>query len=50
MVGHKILLQLLRQAHIISEECHDIATTSVLENLLDETEKRRWFLTEMATA
>ncbi|EFH84546.1 Dps family protein [Ktedonobacter racemifer] len=50
LLDTKILLQLLRQAHTISEECHDIATTSVLENLLDETEKRRWFLTEVATA
>ena len=50
LLDTKILLQLLRQAHTISEECRDIATASVLENLLDETEKHRWFLTEVATA
>ena len=48
LLDTKILAQLLREAHTVSEECHDIATTSVLENLLDETEKRRWFLAEVA--
>lgn len=48
LLDTKILAQLLREAHTISSECHDIATTSVLENLLDETEKRRWFLAELA--
>lgn len=48
LLDTKILAQLLREAHIVSDECHDIATSSVLENLLDETEKRRWFLAEVA--
>lgn len=48
LLDTKILAQLLREAHTIGDEYHDIATTSVLENLLDETEKRRWFLSEIA--
>lgn len=48
LLDTKILAQLLREAHTVSDECHDIATTSVLENFLDETEKRRWFLVETA--
>ena len=38
--------QKLRSAHEVCERCHDVATTSLLENILDETERRKWFLFE----
>ncbi|WP_201360336.1 hypothetical protein [Dictyobacter formicarum] len=50
MLDTKILTQLLREAHTVSEECHDIAATSVLKNLLDEKEKRRWFLSAVVNS
>lgn len=48
LLDTKILAQLLREAHTVSNEFHDIATSSILENLLDEAEKRCWFLSAMA--
>ncbi len=36
----------LRQAHEICSRNNDVATTSLIENWIDETERRTWFLTE----
>ena len=36
----------LRKAHEIADEYNDSATTSVIENFIDETERRCWFLFE----
>jgi starvation-inducible DNA-binding protein len=36
----------LRQTHNVCEEYGDIATASLIENWLDETERRVWFLFE----
>jgi starvation-inducible DNA-binding protein len=36
----------LRQAHNVCEEHRDIATTSLIEVWVDETERRTWFLYE----
>ena len=36
----------LRQAHNVCEEHGDVATTSLIEIWLDETERRSWFLFE----
>jgi starvation-inducible DNA-binding protein len=36
----------LRQAHHICDEQQDVATVSVLEVFIDETERRTWFLYE----
>ncbi len=35
-----------RAAHEVCDEHKDIATTSLLENFVDETERRTWFLYE----
>jgi starvation-inducible DNA-binding protein len=43
--GH--LAHAQRQAHDVCDQCHDYATASVLENILDETERRKWFLFEV---
>jgi starvation-inducible DNA-binding protein len=37
----------LRQLHEIASEHNDCATTSLIENWIDETERRIWFLFEM---
>jgi len=36
-----------RDAHEVCENSRDYATASLLENIIDETEKRRWFLYEI---
>ncbi len=37
----------LREAHNVCEEHHDVATTSLIEVWIDETERRTWFLFEV---
>jgi starvation-inducible DNA-binding protein len=36
----------LREVHEMVDECRDIATASLIENWIDETERRNWFLFE----
>ncbi|WP_275576156.1 hypothetical protein [Aquitalea magnusonii] len=36
----------LREAHGVCEEHRDIAGASLIENWIDETERRSWFLFE----
>jgi starvation-inducible DNA-binding protein len=36
----------LREAHNVCDEHHDVATASLIEVWIDETERRNWFLTE----
>jgi starvation-inducible DNA-binding protein len=43
---NKALGTRLRQAHVLCEDSFDIATASLLEVWLDETEQRTWFLFE----
>ncbi len=40
------LVQNLREAHGLCDESEDVATASLLENWIDEAEKRIWFLFE----
>ncbi|MGC2211662.1 MAG: DNA starvation/stationary phase protection protein [Silvibacterium sp.] len=42
----KTLTARLREAHVICEDHNDIATASLIENWIDETERRTWFLFE----
>lgn len=39
----------MRAAHKVCEDNNDIATTSILEIFIDETERRTWFLFETAS-
>jgi starvation-inducible DNA-binding protein len=36
----------MREVHLLCDEADDVATASLLENWIDETEKRIWFLFE----
>jgi len=36
----------LREVHVVVDELRDIATASLIENWIDETERRTWFLFE----
>jgi starvation-inducible DNA-binding protein len=41
------LTRFLRVAHEICEEHDDVATASLIENWIDQTERRSWFLSEI---
>jgi starvation-inducible DNA-binding protein len=43
---NKSLVARLREAHSVCDEHHDIATASLIEVWIDETERRTWFLFE----
>lgn len=43
---NKAMIGYLREAHSICEENNDSATTSLIEEWIDETEQRTWFLYE----
>ena len=43
---NQALANRLRQAHVVCEDSLDIATASLIEVWLDETERRSWFLFE----
>ncbi|MBB3320011.1 MULTISPECIES: DNA starvation/stationary phase protection protein [unclassified Rhizobium] len=43
---NKQLVAILRQLHTLTSCCNDHATTSLIENWIDETERRVWFLFE----
>ena len=40
------LVAAMREAHDVCDEAQDVATASILENFIDETERRHWFLFE----
>jgi starvation-inducible DNA-binding protein len=46
MEDNKAFTSNMREAHEIAAKHDDSATTSILENFIDETEKRVWFLFE----
>ncbi len=40
------LTRSLRSAHELCDKHNDVATASLIENWIDETERRKWFLSE----
>lgn len=46
MADNKALIASMREAHEVAEKGGDVATTSFLENWIDEAERRTWFLFE----
>jgi starvation-inducible DNA-binding protein len=44
---NKTLTARLREAHGVCEDHNDVATTSLIESWIDETERRTWFLFEL---
>ncbi len=46
MEDNKAFTTNMRQAHEVAARNNDSATTSLLENFIDETERRTWFLFE----
>ncbi len=46
IADNKATIKTMREAHKVCDEAEDIATASLLENYVDEAEKRLWFLFE----
>jgi starvation-inducible DNA-binding protein len=46
MSDNKALAKSMRDAHEVADKNEDVATTSLLENFIDQTERRTWFLFE----
>jgi starvation-inducible DNA-binding protein len=44
---NKQLVAFMRETHELCDEHNDVATASLLENWIDETERRHWFLFEI---
>jgi starvation-inducible DNA-binding protein len=43
---NKVLAARLRESHNVCDQCRDLATASLIETWIDETERRTWFLFE----
>ena len=43
---NKQLVAIMREVHDVCDEYGDVATASLLENWIDEAERRTWFLFE----
>jgi starvation-inducible DNA-binding protein len=41
------LTRSLRSTHEVCQQHNDVATTSLIETWIDETERRTWFLSEI---
>jgi len=48
MNDNKKVAEAMRKAHGVADDHEDAATASLIENWLDQTEKRTWFLFEAA--
>ena len=48
MEDNKKIVAAMRKAHEVCDEHEDVATASLIENWIDQTEKRIWFLFEAA--
>ena len=47
LADNRQLTKFLRSAHEVCEEQNDVATTSLIEVWIDQTERRTWFLAEI---
>jgi starvation-inducible DNA-binding protein len=48
MNDNKHITAQMRKAHEVCDEHDDVASASLIENWIDQTEKRTWFLFEAA--
>jgi starvation-inducible DNA-binding protein len=46
MEDNKTVIRNMRAAHDVADKHEDVATASILENFIDEAERRNWFLFE----
>ena len=48
MADNKTVIRAMRAAHDVADKHEDVATASILENFIDQTERRNWFLFEIS--
>ena len=48
MEDNKAVVKSMREAHAIADKHDDVATASLLENFIDQAERRAWFLFEVS--
>jgi len=46
---NKSLVLSMKSLHTLCDDASDVATASVIENWIDETQRRSWFLYEMSS-
>jgi starvation-inducible DNA-binding protein len=46
---NRTLTRHLRMTHVLCDRHHDVATASLIENWIDQTERRTWFLSEIVS-
>ena len=46
MADNKKMMTAMREVHELCDKHNDVATASILENFIDQTERRNWFLFE----
>jgi starvation-inducible DNA-binding protein len=46
MADNKTIVKAMRECHELCDEHNDVATASLLENFIDQAERRIWFLYE----
>ena len=47
LASNQELIKYLRATHEVCDQHNDVATASLIENWIDETERRAWFLYEI---
>jgi starvation-inducible DNA-binding protein len=50
LADNQQLTRALRATHAVCDEHNDVATASLIENWIDESERRTWFLAEIVNA
>jgi starvation-inducible DNA-binding protein len=48
MDENKKMMKRMRDVHAVCDKYNDVATASILENFIDQTERRNWFLFEIS--
>jgi starvation-inducible DNA-binding protein len=48
MDENKKMMKRMREVHAVCDKYDDVATASILENFIDQTERRNWFLFEIS--
>ena len=48
MADNKAMMKAMRKAHALCDKHDDAATAGLLENFIDQTERRNWFLFEIS--
>jgi starvation-inducible DNA-binding protein len=49
LADNRMLADNLRTARLICDQFGDVATASLFENWIDETDRRAWFLRQIGT-